>query len=425
MVLANVVQQVVNLLILISVPQMITTESFGQVTFVVTLLSFMSFSDLGLSFVYSRKMPALYGRNNHSEIATWNTTIFRFRAYGALVFGTAAGLIYLDKYGDVQNAVLLAMTAPLASAASFYIASNIAQGAFGATRNAAVLQAVARLCVIPGVAAWGVRGWFVGQLAASVLAFGQRNLRTTCTKGWKQAGAIDWSLVRANVSEAIALGLITTLWTLLLSSGRFAAAFKYPDVVVGKYGVAASAYQMMSALMIAAFIPQTVKLYRLLDVDQNAAIDYVLRVIIWTLPIAIAFACASVLAAPPLLNYVFPSYGVDFQIVAPLMLSFVNYPAIVTLGGIWVGTNRHSMYLPIIVACLCVDWVATELLEPRYGYNAAAMGQLLSLSVFAVVMLLAVAICYRRSAFRGVHIWIAILASAMPVIALMTIPMEP
>jgi len=53
-VVANIAMQAVALVLILYVPNKLGVVDYGKVTFVVTLLSWQTFSDFGYSFVYGR-----------------------------------------------------------------------------------------------------------------------------------------------------------------------------------------------------------------------------------------------------------------------------------------------------------------------------------------------------------------------------------
>ncbi|HLP97559.1 MAG TPA: hypothetical protein VK149_03840 [Sideroxyarcus sp.] len=387
MVYANIVQQGVATLLFLFVPKMLGVSSYAQVTYVSTLLTFISFADLGLSFVYGRRMPGIYARNDIEEINLWNSTILRFRLYTALVFSGLISAIYLAKYGDYFNTALLFIIPPISVAIQFFIASSTSQQQFAVTRNINIWQSLARLSTLPGVMYAGLRGWFITQLITSLAVFAKREVKLVCVQYWVGKVGISWKLIYDNLPEAIYLGLITTLWTQLLYSGKVFAVFMYPDVVIAQYGLAGAAYQVVSSLMVAAFIPQTIKAYKMLEEDQGEAVRYIFGVIVKALPIIIAAVLIGVLMAPYFFNYIFPSFHVTSQLVMPLIVSLVSYPVIVSLGSLLVGTKRNKVYLAVISIWLLIDWILVEQLTPYFGYNSAAVAQLVSLSLYSVSLL--------------------------------------
>ena len=394
MVFANIVQQLVAVVIFLLVPRILGVSNYAQTVFATTLLTFISFADFGMSFVYGRKMPAIYARQDPDEIVMWDTSIILFRFYTAFIFSAAIALIYVDKYGDPINAVCLLLIPPVSVVAQFFTASSTSKELFSATRNISLLQSFGRLAILPLVTISGVRGWMVGQLVSAAVVFFRRDLRACCSQLMAAREGINWSLIVHNIPEAIHLGLITTMWMQLLYSGRLFASFIYPDTVIAQYGLAGSAYQVSASMMIAAFIPQTVRTYKLLEQDPAAAVNYVFSIILAALPIMVAVVLAGCLIAPWFFGFFFPEYQIDVRLVIPLIGSLVAYPVIVTLGTLLIGTKRNKSYLAVIVAWIIIGLVLANEGESYFGYNSAAIAQLISVSMYSITLLILVAYCF-------------------------------
>lgn len=387
MVFANIVQQVVAASIILFVPKMLGVSNYAQVTYATTLLAFLTFADFGLSFVYGRKMPGIYARQDANEIAVWDSSILRFRFYTAFLFSAAISISYLNKYVDPINAVLLFLIPPVSVVVQFFTASNTSRELFSTTRDINLLQSLGRLAILPSVMIAGVRGWMVGQLVSAVVVFFRRDLRACCRQHSTARATINWRLIFDNLPEAIHLGLITTLWMQLLYSGRIFASFMYPDAVIAQYGLANTAYQVVASMMIAAFIPQTIRTYRLLEEDPAGAVNYVFSIIITALPLMVVMVVFGSLISPWFFGLFFPEYHIDVCLVTPLLVCLVGYPVIVTLGSLLVGTKRSKSYLAVIVAWCLIDWVLASKGQSYFGYNSAAIAQLISLSMYAITLL--------------------------------------
>lgn len=391
-IVTNIVQQSTSIVIFLAVPNLLPVESFGQITFVTTLLSFMTFADFGLSFVYSRKMPAVYASGNSQDAQRWDETVFAFRFYMSLVFGTMIGAVYYYKYKVLFNSILLCFIPPLTVITSFYIAQNTALLNFLAYRKINIFQAIARLVIVAGVMSVGVLGWFLAQVFASLLT-----VFKLCRTGWLPGKLkIDWALLKKHFFEAVLLGIITTLWTQLLASGKVFASFLYSDAVIAQYGLMNTGYQIVASLIIAAFIPQTVKVYRMIEVSIKEALEYVFRTIIHATPIVFGLTVISREASPYALGYFFPKYHVEPIILSALIFSLPIYPIIVTLGGILIAKKKSISYLLLVTFALIANWLMVVLLEPYYGYCSAAVAQFVSLYIYSVLLMALVLYYFKK-----------------------------
>jgi len=404
-IVTNIVQQSTSILIFLAVPKLLPVEGFGQITFVATLLSFMTFADLGLSFVYSRKMPSIYASGNSQEAQLWNETVFTFRMYTALLFGIVIGAIYFFKYQALLNSILLFLIPPLTVTTSFYIAQNTALSNFVTYRTINSFQAIVRLVTIPGVMLLGLLGWFLAQVVASLSTV----VKIHRNAGWPQKLKIDRMLLKEHLVEAVLLGAITTLWAQLLASGRVFASFLYSDAVIAQYGLMNTGYQIVAALIISAFIPQTVQVYRMIEVSTQEALEYVFRTILRAIPIVFGLTVISREATPYVLAYYFPKYHVDPIILDAVIFSLPVYPIIVTLGPILVGQKKSIPYLLVIAFALLLNGLILVLVEPYYGYRAAAIAQLGALFAFSTLLLILVfylsKVSIKKSAIQFIKIY--------------------
>lgn len=382
-IVTNIVQQSTSVIIFLAVPNLLTVQGFGQITFVATLLSFMIFADFGLSFVYSRKMPAIYASENDQDAQRWNETVFTFRMYTALLFGIVIGVIYFFKYQALLNSILLFFIPPISVISSFYIARNTAMSNFTVYRKINSFQAVIRLVTIPGVMFLGLTGWFFAQLV-TILSTAVRIRRNAV---WPEKLKIDLLLLKEHFVEALLLGALTTLWTQLLSSGKMFASFIYSDVVIAQYGLMNTGYQIVASLIISAFIPQTVKVYRMVEDRPEEALEYVLKTISRAIPIVFGLTVISREATPYALMYFFPKYHVDPIILDALIFSLPVYPIIVTLGAILIAKKKSIPYLLLIAFSLIMNWVILMFLEPYYGFRSAAVAQIGTLFLYSAFLL--------------------------------------
>lgn len=414
MVFASIAQQGVAALLFLVVPRILGVSNYAQVTYATTLLGFISFADFGLSFVYGRKMPGIYARQDTSEIAVWDSSILRFRLLTSFLFSATISLSYLYKYKDPINSALLFFIPPISVLVQFLIASNTSRENFSTTRNINLLQSVGRLAILPSTMIAGVRGWVIGQLISVAVMFFRKDLHI-CLKQQLAGAKINWRLIVENFPEAIHLGLITTLWMQLLSSARVFASFMYPDTVIAQYGLAGTAYQVVASLMIAAFIPQTIKTYKLWEEDRASAVNYVLWTIITALPLMGGMVVMGCLIAPWFFEYFFPNYQIDFHLSTPLIVCLIGYPVIVTVGALLIGAKRPILYLGVIVTWCLIDWMLASKGESYFGYNSAAIAQLISLSMYAITLLSLVRFAFSDLIRYKWHLYIpiSVIGSAM------------
>ena len=382
-IVTNVIQQTCSILIFLTVPNLLQVDGYAQVVFVGTLLSFITFSDFGLSFVYSRKMPFIFASGDIEEVRRWDETVFSFRMLMAVLFGCGIGLIYYFKYHQALNAALLFLFPILTVIPSFLIAQTTAISNFSTYRKINSYQSIVRLVTIGGVMLFGLLGWFASQLLTGLITvFKVLSIGAVPKKIW-----IDRGLLKEHFIEGLMLGLITMLWTQLLTSGKGFASFMYSDSEIAQYGLMNTGYQIIATLIISAFVPQTVKAYAMIEKHFQEALDYMFRTILLAIPLVVSLAIISREISSYILMHFFPKYHVDSIVLDALIFSLVFYPIIVTLGAVLVAKKKSSSYLILIAFSLLMNWIMINFLEPYFGYRSAAVAQLVTLFIYSILLM--------------------------------------
>jgi O-antigen/teichoic acid export membrane protein len=382
-VVTNVVQQTTAILIFLVVPNVLPVTAFAEVTFVNVLLSFGILADCGMSFVYSRKMPSVYATGNETEIRKWNSSTFWTTIPGNTAFAVAVAAVYFLKYGNAATALLLISIPPLTAIVSFSIARLTVRADFSIYRTVNTFQAIARLVVIPLAYYLGLLGWFVAQVvtACATLLRIQRPII-------QPRAAFDIGLVRAHLLEGALLVATTFLWFQLLYSGRLFASMYYPDDVIAAYGVFSSGYQVVASLVIAAFLPVTVQALKLCGDREKEAAQFIFRMIYLSVPVVFLLGVLTAEIAPYFFARFFPKYQVDPHVPRALIYSLFSFPVLVTLGNLFMGRRKNLHYLAILILSLGTNWAVMGALMPSLGHRAAAVAQLVSVSLCALLMVL-------------------------------------
>lgn len=414
---ANIAQQFSAMLIAIVVPMLMSVDEYAQVVVVGVLISFMQLADLGMSIVYTRKLPALYANNSRHDILIWNATLSRFRFYASLAYGGVIAVYFFQRYPHGFNTGMLFIFVVLSIVTLFVTLNATVQSDFRYIRNISIAQSLGRLAILPGTWIAGIKGWFIGQLLSIVVVFYSKRLRRVLHESLFDHHRMDWTLIKRNLSQGIILSMITTLWLQLLSSGRMYAAFFYPDAIVAQYGLVGSIYQIVVSMGIAVFVPQTITIYRLVEQDKAAAINYAFKLIVYSAPVFILSGLALTYIAPVVVEILFPKYNIDSGLYAPLMLSLFNCAVMVTLGSLLIGMDRAKHYLALIAIAAVADFCFIIILAPAAKYIAAAEAQLLALSTYALTLVVMVNLICRNINYNRLMMWLACIPSmAAPII---------
>lgn len=385
--IANVAQQTVGLVLVVAVPFFLSVDEYAQVTVITVLIAFLPLSDLGLSIIYCRKLPALYDNKNTNEVNRWNATVIHFKLYTSLIFALLVSSYYFYRYQFVLNAILLFCFVVFTSIFAYVIANATVQTDFRYIRNLTFLQVLAKLTVLPSVWVAGINGWFFGQLFSLLALVLNKRFRLPLQHLYAKP---DWELLKKNLSQGLLFSMVTTLWLQLMSSGRFYASFAYPDSIVAQYGLLGSFYQIIIALSIAAFVPQTIKIYRLFEQDEVTAINYSFKLALYSAPIFMIISLVLIYISPYFLETLFNKYKVDRALYAPMMLSIFNLGIMTSMGSLLICFDKAKLYLISVLSVCGMYLVYIAILSPTLGYQSAAIAQLLSLSTYSIAILVLV-----------------------------------
>ena len=382
-VIANIAQQGSALLLLVTIPNLLSIEHFAEVVFVGVVLSFTRFSDLGLSSVYGREMPRHHAMNEAAEIGLWNRTIFWFGVLGGTVAGGIAAIVMGVRFGALADAALVALLPVLIAVTSTYASMASVRGDFRAYRNNQIGLSLSRLLAIPFVLILGLLGW----LAAQAVSLGL--VAAKLGTAWiPMPRGIDWVLLRRSLPAALQLALISLLWAQLMDSGRLLAAIHYPPEGIAIYGLLTSGYQSVYSLVISAYLPVTVKTLGMLGRSDRDAAEYLFDVIHRSLPAVFVLAIAAAELSPWILGIMFPKYRIDPVMPQAILCGLTVLPFVATLGNLFIGKRRNMAYLAILAVTLAATAGLEHLLRPEIGIRAAAVAQLSGTFMLAALLLI-------------------------------------
>lgn len=378
---ANVAQQASAVAALLILPNILTASAFSETVFVAVVMSFIALADLGLSYVYNRIVPAMSGRGEDDSIDHWDRTICSFGLVTSLVFAAGVSASYFAKFGSMLHALLLFPVAPLVFLTSFYVSRVSCLGDFVSYRRMVIVRSLLALGILPLAFLWGVTGWFVGTLLAALLL-----LLYSREAAIPFVNRIDWRLVRENLGEGLIRCGITVLWLQLLNVGRLYASTYYSHEQLASYGIAASAYQSLAALIIAAFLPVSVETLRRFGHGADDAMRYVHNVGEKVAPWILLCTIIVTEISQPLFRVIFPAYQLDPVMQASLLLGIIFYPFFIIWGNCLIGARRFLSYIFLILFGLATAW----LVAAYFGSDTrgAAIGQFIGLTAYSFSMYL-------------------------------------
>lgn len=382
-IITNITQQGIGLIIFLIIPNLITVNNYAEITYAYVLISFAVLSDLGFASVYNRRMPSFYHSNNINDIERWNVSIFWLRFVTSILFSAIISFVFFIKSHNLSNSLMLLPFVSLTTISTFFISKYTVQSNFKVYRKLNSFQAYAKLLIIPLVYAFGIFGWFLSQSASALITLFKIREKIFPNKFY-----IDLKIIKQNLREGLSLVIVTFLWSQLLNSARLFASFYYPNEIIAQYGLISSGYQIMSSLIIAAFLPITIHVFKVIYTDETQAVNYVFKIIYQTIPVVFILAVLSSEITPYFLTTFFPKYKIDAVIVKTLIFSLLTYPLIVTLGNLMIAKQKTAQYGILTAFAMGLNWILVIYLEPYYGYQSAAIGQLLSISFYTFLELL-------------------------------------
>ncbi len=333
-------------LTLLLVPRMLEPVAYSQIVFWNVILSFLMLSDLGLSNVYSRKLPALLRTSKFEEAEELQSTTAVFAIAGSFIFALVASGLFYTKFESVSVAFLIFL------AAMGSTCSDLASGFFISNKDykkfcfLSVTSSLFRLSVIPAVYFYGLHAWFIVMvviyLGVSVYFF--RNFYISIHR-------FRMELVRRYVLEGFFLLAITLLWSQIFSLPRLSASVFYPDGVLARYGLLTAVFSIISGMTIAYFVPVTREIYAMYGDNASHAVEYVFNLLHKIQPLSVAVFIMAFFAAP-LLNLLFPKYGIDPLFFRVMCLSIFFLPLLCSIGSLYVAATRGKLYLIIILISL-------------------------------------------------------------------------
>jgi hypothetical protein len=378
-IVANIAQQASAVATLLILPNVLSPGVFAETVYIAVLLSFIALADLGLSYVYNRIVPAMSSRGETEAIGRWDRAVCNFGLLSSLVLAAIFSVSYFTKFHSVWNAVLLFPVAPLTFLTSFYVNRVSCLGDFLSYQRMIMLRAVLAAGILPLVMLWGISGWFAGTLLAAAALFAYAHEPSI-----KLSRLIDWPLVRDNVAEGLIRCGIAVMWLQLLNVGRLYASTHYAHEKVAEYGIAASAYQSLAALIISAFLPVSVETLRRFGHGADDAMQYVHRVAERVAPWTLLGTIAVAEMSPPLFRIFFPAYNLDPVMQASLLSGVIFYPFFIIWGNCLIGARRFFTYIFLILLGLATAW----LVAAYFGSDTrgAAIGQFAGLMVYSSSM---------------------------------------
>lgn len=386
---ANIVNQIFAMFIFLTIPNILSTEDYAQTVYISVLMSFIVLSGFGMSFVYSRIMPAIYALDDEEKIEEFNQTFFWFQLMMSFMGSIIICIIYYLKYENLLNSFLLLFLYPLTLLITFFIQKSSVQEDFLRYKNINIKKSVTRTLIIPMAYLFNVGGWLGGQIVSSIFV-----IFTIKEKLILGRNRIKLSIIKEHLLEGLLLLASFFFWNQLLNSGRLFATLNYDTSSIALYGLTNAGYSMLLTLSISIFLPVTVASLKIMQTDTKSAIEQLFNVIIKTSLVLSIVVISAIEIAPYLYKIFFPAYILDVKILSYQLLSLMTLPLIATLGNVFIGLkapikiiiiNGISFILSYLVFRIFIDDI-----------HSAAFAQLVGMTFLGVSLFLSVIFFYGK-----------------------------
>jgi hypothetical protein len=352
MLIPQVVSISFGTLTLLLVPRMLEPSEYAQIVFWNVILSFVMLSDLGLSNVYSRKLPALLQTSKYKEAEALQSTTAIFAIAGSCIFAIGASALFYNKFESILVASLIFCASISMTGASLATSFLISNKKYQKFCFLAVVSSCLRLFVIPAVYFYGVSAWFVVTViisaCISIYFFQTFHIRI---KGFSIRAVKD------HIIEGCVLLLIALLWNQLLVIPRFSASMLYPNEMLAQYGLLTSVFSVVSGMAIAYFIPISRKIYAMYGDSSLDTFDYVLDELYRAQPLSVVVFIACFLSAP-LLTLLFPEYEINPFFFRVMCLSILFFPLFFGIGAIYISAKKSGLYLfLLLISFFCTGFM--------------------------------------------------------------------
>lgn len=387
----NIVQQAVGVVMFLLLPNILTVNDYAKIVFISVLLSFSMVSDMGISLVYSRKLPGLHHANERSEIAIWMSSVFWFLSFSSFAFGVVITVFYLIKYGEALVGLFLVVLPISMAVTSFLVSTYSSTGDFRTYRNINISSSIARLCGIPLVLQFGTVGWIQSSVLANLVG-----MRFSPSKIVPPIKDVRLELIFEHLKEGIALGAIAFVWQQLMTTGRLLASINYDSQLIAGYGLVNSATQIVVSILIALHVPLSVQVLKLVHVNRSQALDFVFKVLNISMPLVLIGAIVAAEVSPFLFEFFFEKYNLDTKVIFYLVGSLIFLPPMLILGNLFVGTQKLMPYFLILIFSVVLNFIFFEILGGQANHASAALSQFMAMSLCSLGMLTFTVMIFRN-----------------------------
>lgn len=339
---ANIWTQFSGVIIMLTIPNLLSIDDYAKVVYITFLLSFVSLYDFGLVSVYNRLIPGLVVKDIR-KVQKIESTLIRYIILMSIVFSTIVSSVYYMKYSILIESSFIFLYLPISLVVSFFIVRDIVREDFQPYYKNIRYQSIVKLIQIPLVYIFSVLGWFISSFITNLSLF-LRILKMDIFKS-----DYDFLFIKDNFKEGIELSIKTFVWLQVLNFPRTYSSLNYSDELIAQYGLVNSMYQVVVSLSLAIFVPVTVKAFKLFSKSDRLAFYYLKKVLKNTIPLFFVGSLSLIAIVPYVVEIVFPKYDIPFDMIAGYFATVMFFPLFFVLGNIFTAKKRNIQFISILL----------------------------------------------------------------------------
>lgn len=371
---ANVWTQFSGVLIMLSIPNLLSVDDYAKIVYITFLLSFASLYDFGLVAVYNRLIPGLVIKDK-IRVEKIESFLVRYLIVMAFVFSLVLSLVYYLKYFSISESSLIFVYIPISLIVGFFITRDIVREDYLSYYKNIKFQSILKLIQLPLVYLFSIFGWFF----SNIIVFSSLFLRVFKQNIFKSS--YDFSFFKENIKEGIELSVKTFVWLQVLNFPRTYASLNYSDELIAQYGLVNSMYQVVVSLSLAIFVPVTVKTFKLFSKSDRLAFFYIKKVLKNTIPLFIVGSIALVIIVPYVIEFLYPKYNIPFDMVLGYFGTVMLFPLFFIIGNIFTAKKKNNIFTIILVTTYTIGYFTSY-------YNYLSLDKIYFFTIISSVILL-------------------------------------
>lgn len=350
---ANIWTQFSGVIIMLSIPNLLSIEDYAKIIYFTFLLSFVSLYDFGLVSVYNRLMPGLVTKSS-KKVQEIESTLIRYLIVMSIMFSLVISFFYYIKYNNIFESCLIVVFVPISLIVGFLIVRDVVREDYKVYYKNIRFQSIIKLIQLPLVFVFSIVGWFISSLITNLILF---------IKVFKNnifINTSNYSFIKDNLREGIELSIKTFVWIQVLNFPRTYASINYSDELIAQYGLVNSIYQVVVSLSIAIFVPVTIKTFKLFSKSDRLAFYYLKKVLKNTIPLFFLGTILLIIIVPEVIAIAFPKYNIPFDMILGYFGAVILFPLFFIIGNIFTVKKDNKIYIFILLISYSISYIFAE-----------------------------------------------------------------